>query len=192
MTRPGRHKHLRPQIACGSLCWSHISPGNHDNHYDGKDGDDVVDDYDDDDGDDAVSTNSYWWLCPGPTPWGDGETCLKTEIRIMRIIEMIGRFVIKILGIVRIMSLALLFGIGSHDMSSYSLALGSSIGKNIPWLLGWRLEKEIFQQFSATLTQILVKLTQILVELSYIMVNVTWAITKVSKSSRIVQMSSLA
>ena len=61
-TRLRRRKHLRPQTACGSLCWSRISPGDHDNHYDGKDGDDVVDDGDDDDGENAVSINSYWWL----------------------------------------------------------------------------------------------------------------------------------
>ena len=54
-------------------------------------------------------------------------------------IEIIGRFVrmIRMMGIiVRIMLIAILFCIGSHDTSSYSLALGASIGKNVPWLLG--------------------------------------------------------
>ena len=57
---------------------------------------------------------------------------------IVKIIE-ISRFVrmIRIMGIiVRIILKAILFDIGSHDMSSYSLALGASIGINIPWLLG--------------------------------------------------------
>ena len=79
-------------------------------------------------------------------------------------------------------------------MSSYSLALGASIGKNIPWLLSGGLAKKdvSLSYFQPFFNQILVELAQILVELTYILIVLTWAMTKVSKSSRMVQISSLA
>ena len=82
-TRPGRSKHLRPQTACGSQCWCHISPGDDDD-------DDDVHHYDDDDDDDG----SYWGLWPGSTPWGDRETRLqiRNSIRIQDYEEIVGGY----------------------------------------------------------------------------------------------------